>query len=159
MSIKKKVILVLIMLMLFTALAFIYNTNNIVRVHTLNTTLSIGEEVGLNLDTDALHFGTIRNKGHSKRSVFLDYTNNSLLIKSRGNISDYLFINDIMVEEDTLKIEFIARSLDSVKKDLSGKVFIYEFRKDLFSHFFLPGKRVSFSDDFSEPQVKITISS
>ena len=128
--------------LLITFSTFLYLNIVIVTSHKMNTTLEIGSEVGINLDTDALHFGTIRNTGTSQRSVNLNPSENYILIKVQGNISEFLYTKD-KISKNPQKITFEVYVNESNYGYYEGQIMIYELRnKNRLLNLLLPGKTV-----------------
>ena len=73
---SKKTILILMIVALITIAitTIFYNQYKIVKTQTINVDFEIGEDIGFNIDTDALHFGRIPTGSSSTRK--LNMTNN-----------------------------------------------------------------------------------
>ena len=57
----------------------------------------VSDHYGLNLDTDALHFGRVKTPGGADRAIIISNTYEKpvkVLISTRGEIRDWVFINE-----------------------------------------------------------------
>ena len=140
-----------------TLLSLFYVQSSVLAVHKTNTTLVIGEEVGFNLDRDALHFGTLRYQGSATRALTIPENNNYLIIKIEGNITPFIFL-DQEITKNPGTITFRAINLEDIRGDFKGEITIYEVKK--YSNVLeslLPGKRVKYKDYTPPPSVILNI--
>lgn len=85
-----KIIFVTLLILLATTMIYFtlktYAVYSIKNIQTLNYTVNISDYVGLNLDSDKLHFGTVIPGGSSKRSMTLTTTQEGYVyVTSKNN--------------------------------------------------------------------------
>ena len=140
-----------------TLLSLFFVQSNVLQVHKTNTTLVIGEEVGFNLDRDALHFGTIRYQGSAKRALNIPESDNHLILKVEGSISQFLFL-DHEVNQNPGTITFRAINLEEIRGEFEGEITIYEVKKkSKLLESLLPGKTVKYKEYTPPPSVILNI--
>ncbi|MFP4112455.1 MAG: hypothetical protein ACLFUO_05640 [Candidatus Woesearchaeota archaeon] len=82
--------------------------------------LEVNDYVGFNLDNDALHFGSIKNQGNSRRNITVinTYGKTSLVvIEAEGEIASWISAseNSFLLEEDTSRqVEFMIETPEFV---------------------------------------------
>lgn len=64
-------VLLFLLLVLFVLIINAYASNAVLAVHEVEMTLNVSDYVGLNLDDDKLHFGTVIKGGSSSRGIVL----------------------------------------------------------------------------------------
>lgn len=154
----KIIFVITLTIFLLVITTYFYVSINIVGVQQIKTTLTIGDEVGFVLDTDALHFGTIRRQGTSTRAITITPTNNPLIIKVHGNISEYIYI--LNNEANTTgRIEFVAHSKEPNYGYYEGFVTIYETKtKNNLLKTLLGGMKVSkFNEEIQNQNINLSI--
>lgn len=117
---------------LFCSLTIIfYSFYNIKEIKTIDMDLKVGDYVGINTDTDALHFGTINPGGFGTRSVLLSNNYDTTLkvkIKVYGDLAEFVSVqnNFVLLKNETKKIPFIVSiPQEAVYGNYTGKaVFI-----------------------------------
>jgi len=95
---KKKVILaVVLLLIVIIALTLAYSKLFILGVKEIEFSIKVGENIGLNVDTDKLYFGTIpMGGGESNRNIFIQNEKHSLArvnINSYGDKAGWLYVS------------------------------------------------------------------
>ncbi|MFT4261069.1 MAG: hypothetical protein ACMXX9_01400 [Candidatus Woesearchaeota archaeon] len=145
-------------LFLISVFALFYVQSSINDYVELDTTLIIGQEVGFNLDNDALHFGTIRYKGTSKRTINIPQNNGELLIKIEGNISQFIYLENI--HESSNQLNFLAIAKYQELGYYEGKIRIYNLkRNNFFITKLLGGQDIPFQEPQKQQQnVQLNIS-
>lgn len=152
----KIIFVITLTIFLLVITTYFYVSINIVGVQQIKTTLTIGDEVGFVLDTDALHFGTIRRQGTSTRAITITPTNNPLIIKVQGNISEYIYILNNEAST-TGRIEFVAHSKEPNYGYYEGFVTIYQVKSTNLLELILPGKKIITNYVNHTPSVNLTL--
>jgi len=94
----------------------------LIEVEEFDMDILIGDNVGFNTNTDALHFGTVYAGGRSTRSINVHNQNDfpiEVVIKMEGEVSDWILIanNNIILEPGSnTSIKFTADTPADVKK-------------------------------------------
>jgi hypothetical protein len=145
-----------IFLLLSSFLLNYYVDKNIVGATTIYTNLEIGEEIGFKLDSDALYFGTIRQAGHSKRTINLNNNEHNLIIRIKGNISEFVYVENDFNQEKT-QINFIAISDGTKQGTFEGYITIYQVKSTKILDLILPGKKITRHQIDKSPSVNLTI--
>lgn len=101
--------------------------------------LEVKREIGINIDTDAFHFGGLRPGGSSERQVSIrqEYDFPVLVnIKTKGEMADLVSVseNNFVLEPGESKtVTFTAKvGKETSYGNYTGNV-IFEFRRALFS--------------------------
>jgi len=133
---KKQSILIFIGIIVGVSLALTYySLFTIQEIRTIDADLNVNDYVGLNADTDALHFGTIRPGGSGIRSVHLKNTHSSAIevnIFVKGDISKLVvFQKKYNIAFNTTKnIAFTAKVPQNAQfRNYSG-VAVFVIKKD-----------------------------
>lgn len=150
--------IIFFILFLFSLSSYFYLKNSITNHTSLQTTLIIGDEVGFNLDTDALHFGTIRYEGIARRSINIPSYDGYLLIKTTGNISEFIYLG--YPQTSPSQIDFLAVAYNTEFGEYSGEINIYELKRhNKFIDLLIKGKSISYHDAPQQtPSVLLNIS-
>lgn len=79
-------------------------------VKTLNYTMNISDYVGINLDTDKLHFGTISPGGDSSRKLTINSNIEGYVFVTSSD-ADFIYIDKqgIKITNETAQMEFFAK--------------------------------------------------
>ena len=105
----KIVLLVSVILAVITSTIAVFLTFFYVKdIKTLNMDLKVGPAIGFNLDTDAIHFGTVGPGRSSEREVIINHAYNfpmNVVITTTGNISDFVYLseNDFVLDKGESK--------------------------------------------------------
>ena len=91
----------------------VYSFYVIEEIKTIDMYLKVDDYVGINVDTDALHFGTVSPGGSGTRSVFLSNNYGKSLkveIKVYGDLAEFVSVEKSLVlsKNETKKISFTA---------------------------------------------------
>lgn len=110
----------------------LYAVRSVLDVQEIGFTLNVSDYVGLNIDTDKLHFGSVFPGGSSSRSVFLN-----------SGVDGYVFVSSdfdwLFVEEQGFRVNkgdgfYINLKaivpLDAEFEDFEGVVYFYVLRSD-----------------------------
>jgi hypothetical protein len=98
MKINKLIILLIsIILICIGAVLITYYTQIIKHVDYKDMDVKVGMVVGINIDTDAMHFGIVRPRGIARHKLnitnIFDY-NSQIIISWKGNISHMISVSD-----------------------------------------------------------------
>ena len=86
-----------IILICIGSVLIIYHTQIIKQVAYKGMDVKVGRIVGINLDTDAMHFGIVAPKGTSRHRLIISnvYSHNlQIIISWKGNISEMISVSD-----------------------------------------------------------------
>ena len=168
---KKLAYTILGLLLILSLSAFIaikYASGSIL-VHTkVNTTLKIGDYVGIKLDTDKLHFGTTSTSGFSEREfILLQNYSGHIYLSATGPMAGWLFLP----EQDSLQIRAnqnrsiilyaVPRGENAVPGEYESTIDIWVLRRKpgLLTKALLGGQEIQQLDPASikAPKVSLTI--
>jgi hypothetical protein len=82
----------LFIISIFGTLSFYYGFY-LIKIDKINMDVTVGEKIGFNADTDALHFGTLYSGAESTRSLFIKNSNKFpiiVTIKNMGEFSNWI---------------------------------------------------------------------
>ena len=128
MKLSRLILLIFVLIFIFTgATAFIYYYLHKPEIIMINMDLSVEDSniIGMNSDTDALHFGTFPRGSSSTRKLEIANNKDYLLfvnINISGNFAEWVNIsqnNFILMPKENVRIEFKA----TVPEDAAYKVY------------------------------------
>lgn len=133
---KYQVFLILcaVALVCISATITFYSFFYIKEIKTLDMDLKVGDYVGINADTDALHFGTISPGGVGTKSVTLSNNYEEKLavkIKLYGDLAGFIDVKRdfVLYENQSEKIAFTARvPQDAPYGNYTGRV-VFVFKR------------------------------
>lgn len=125
---NKFILLVIIIILAGIGLTNLFYSFYIVKeVRIVDMDFSVGEKVGINIDTDALHFGTNFPKGSSMRNMIISHEHDCPLkvsIKLYGDFASWMSVSDndfILDPGESRKISFsVSVPEDAPFGDYSG---------------------------------------
>lgn len=148
-------VLAVIFLILVLFIVVINNeSSNIIQYQELNATVKIGEYVGINLDTDKLHFGTVTKGGYGERGITINSDEDGYIyVTSQGDIGNWLYISNrsnlTVTENSSTIIHFFLVPEDNAKEGMHEDVvrfYILKEKPDSFADVLLKGKPLKFAD-------------
>ena len=106
--------------------SMLYVNYKVVSVEEINFDLEIGNEIGFNIDTDAIHFGRVLPGGNSIKQINL--TNNKefdvlIVIQKKSEINDWIIIGEnkfVLVPRENKEVNI------SIKIPLDTEYDLYE---------------------------------
>jgi len=132
MKIKFFLVLVMVLAFLVASPFFLYEKIMLCDYLELDSYLTIGTNLGFNVDTDALYFGTVPPGLSASRSVYINESNCGkvkVIIKVEGEFKDWVTISDngfILLREEGKSVDFqVNVPNDAVFGDYNSKVKFY----------------------------------
>lgn len=103
------IILTITLVVMLTLILLINLSNPILDVKTLNYTMNISDYVGINLDTDKLHFGTISPGGNSNRKLTINSDLEGYVFITSSN-PEFIYVNNqgLKLNNNSIQIDFFA---------------------------------------------------
>jgi hypothetical protein len=157
------ILIIAIILLTITAIA----NSQVLRLIKINATLNVGDHVGINLDKDKLHFGTVLPGGYAERAIDIESdTAGYLYITTSEELSDKIFLAKdtlLEIEKDRNKtITFYAhpaREIASATYDEPINVYILKTIPSSLTKMLLRGKEIGKIDgsEKSNPVISINI--
>lgn len=144
----------ILLVLIFFILIINDESSNVIKYQELNATVKIGNYVGINLDTDKLHFGTVTKSGYGERGITINSDEDGYVyITSQGNMANWLYISNksnlTIVKNSSVTIEFFLVPKDNAKEGIYEGVvrfYILKEKPDSFVDILLKGKPLKFVD-------------
>jgi hypothetical protein len=118
------ILLLAIIFFVILLTSFLTYRNSIMEVKEMKTTLNVSDYVGINLDTDKLHFGTVFPGGYSVREVTINSSQEGFVYVAvqetavQGGFSDWIFVSSqgkFVDAESPATLMFTAKSPNDAK--------------------------------------------
>ena len=167
MNTLNKILLAVLVLILSVFFFSIYLSssinNNLIDVRELAVEVTIGDEVGINLDMDPMNFGTVMTNGRSKRNLIYNTTTEGYLyLTLEGNISNHLFFERgyrPFLSEGVNYVPLMAYGNGGEFGVYDGVLTIYFFKKEpnFFQKLYLGSELPSATEDLQGSRVSLTV--
>jgi len=161
--------LVVLLVLALSFLAAVLNVNNnVIYYWEKEATLNVSNYVGINLDTDKIHFGTISYSGFAERAIFLDPgVEGYFYITADDSLSELIYIGykqdlHVMPDENKTVVLYATTNEDPalrINQTYNGLLRGYLMKQpaNAIDKFFLKGTELRKIDPESLTQTRVSI--
>jgi len=142
------IVSIVVVLLVLVAITSFLAYNNIQGYYEYEASVKVGDYVGINLDTDKIHFGTVFAGGHSKREVFVNTTTPGYVFLTvsgpmKNMIQTFDRFSNVQEGEQKSFVLYAAPPHDSEDGVYNSTVHVYVLKhKCALLEMFLKGKPV-----------------